>query len=303
MMPRTWTIKEILQITSEYLMRKGIDTPRLDAEVLLACLLNVDRVGLYVHFDQPLTARETDLYRRLIRRRARREPVQYITGKQEFWSLEFRVGPQVLIPRPETELLVQRALDRLKEAAPCGSPSLTILDLGTGSGAIAVSLAKELPHARLWATDLSSDALELARENAARHDVSGRVTFLQGDLWDPLRGKDLAFDVILSNPPYVATAEYAALPAEIRDHEPPLALKAGEEGMTIIERIIGAAEEYLCAGGWLLMEMAPHQTEKALALLTRVQGFEEIMRSKDYARSYRVVEARKKASSVGNRTE
>jgi release factor glutamine methyltransferase len=296
MTQRTWTIKEILNVTSQFLRDKQIESPRLCAEVLLSLQLRKTRVELYLSFDQPLRDSEVAQYRALVKRRLNREPLQYITGRQEFWSLEFTVNPSVLVPRPDTEILVEEALNLKKtNQLPEGSGDQTrILDLGTGCGAIAVSLAKEMEGAALWATDISAEALAVARENAERHAVSGKITFCQGDLYQALEQPAPAFDMIIANPPYIASDAFDTLPEEVRSYEPRIALDGHEKGMYFIERIIGDAENYLKPGGWLLMEMDPGQTEQALAL-TGATGFlcreERLM---DYHKNYRMIKAQKK---------
>jgi release factor glutamine methyltransferase len=296
MTQRTWTIKEILNVTAEFLRDKEIESPRLCAEVLLSLQLRKTRVELYLSFDQPLRSSEVARYRALVKRRLNREPLQYITGRQEFWSLEFTVNPSVLIPRPDTEILVEEAL-RLKKTnqLPEGSGDQTrILDLGTGSGAIAVSLAKEMEGAAFWATDISTEALGVARENAERHAVSGKITFCQGDLWQALEQPAPAFDMIISNPPYIASHAFDTLPEEVCAYEPRIALDGHEKGMYFIERIIADAENYLKPGGWLLMEMDPGQTDQALALIGTRGSLCRQERLMDYHKNYRMIKAQKK---------
>ena len=290
---KTWTIKDLLKVTTEYLKGKGIENPRLDAEVLLAHQLKGDRVSLYLNLDQPLTKEEISGYRTSVRRRVQREPLQYITGVQEFWSLEFIVGPQALIPRPESEMLVEHAIGLLKATGEERGHAPAILDVGTGCGTLAVSLACEMEHATIRATDISSTALELARLNAEKHGVADRVAFLEGDLLKPIENLGLEFDVILSNPPYVASEEYEALPPEIRDYAPRLALEGGQGGMYYVERIITETPDYLIPGGWLLIEMAPNQTEESLKLVEQTGAYCEVSRKKDYAQHYRIVAAQK----------
>jgi len=293
---RTWTIKEILTVTAEFLREKHIESPRLCAEVLLSLELRKTRVELYLSFDQPLGDSEVAQYRALVKRRLNREPLQYITGRQEFWSLEFLVNPSVLVPRPETEILVEEAL-RLKQTKqlPQGSDNQTrILDLGTGSGAIAVSLAKEMEDAAFWATDISAEALAIARENAERHAVFGKITFCQGDLFQALEQPAPVFDMIISNPPYIASDAFETLPEEIRAHEPRIALDGHEKGMYFIERIIADAENYLKPGGWLLIEMDPDQTDQALALIEGARYLCRQARIMDYHKNYRMIKAQKR---------
>ncbi len=290
---KKWTIKELLAVTTQYLNSKGIDSPRIIAEVLLAHVLHMDRVSLYVNFDKPLTESEVSEYRSVIRRRVQKEPLQYITGVQEFWSLEFKVDPRVLIPRPETELLVEQAIDIAKQYRDKGIVRIRILDLCTGCGAIAIALAKELPGAFIWATDVSNDALEVAEVNAKNHGVEDRIRFLQGDLWDPIIKESLEFDIIVSNPPYVATAEYEELAPEIRNHEPKIALEAGPDGMRLLEIIIQHAHEYLVPNGWLVLEMSPLQIDPVLDLVSLTQKYNAAKSVKDYSGNDRIVVAQR----------
>ncbi len=298
MAPKIWTVKELLTVTSDYLKNKEIDSPRLTAEILLAHQLKITRIKLYLNFDQPLDNREISGYRSLIRRRVNREPFQHITGTQEFWSMDFTVGPHVLIPRPESELLVEQVISLYKGNEMCGNGRVKILDLGTGSGALAVCLARELEDASLWASDISEEALEIARLNAKNHGVDERIDFLLGDLWEPFVGQGLTFDVIVTNPPYIASEAFDTLSPEVRDHEPRVALDGGEGGMLYIEMIIRDGTEYLNPGGWLLIEMDPGQTTKALSLMDENVQYREKRRIKDYAHQYRVVAAQKKTKGI-----
>jgi release factor glutamine methyltransferase len=274
-MAEIWTILKLLQWTTDFFKRKGIEQARANAEVLLAHVLSMERVGLYLHYDQPLSPVELSVYREAVRRRAAREPAQYITQKQEFWSLEFEVNPFVLIPRPETELLVAKALEILPDA-----PSLA-LDLGTGSGAIAVALAHERPRLRLIASDISPPALEVAKRNALRHGVGERIAFVASDLLAAFPPARPSFDLVASNPPYIGGREFEALPPEIARHEPLGALEGGGvEGLDVARKIIAEAPPYLKPGGWLLMEIGRAQA----SLLER-----ELSESRDFD-SYRFFE-------------
>lgn len=288
MRPDSWTIKELLKVTTDYLKQKQIDSPRLTSEVLLSHLLNMNRVTLYLNLDKPLNESEVSGYRELIKRRLRREPLQYITGIQEFWSMDFVVGPQVLIPRPESELLIEQAIERLRPMVLQGR-SLRILDIGTGCGALATVLAKEIQRSQIWATDISPQAINIAHINAKRHGVLEKIEFIQGDLWEPLKGRDMVFDLIISNPPYVSAEEYEDLPPEVLAYEPRLALDGREGGLYFIRKIIEGSPEFLDPGGWLLLETAPNQTDKALELIEHIGAFEEKERIKDYSHCYRVV--------------
>ena len=289
MSSKTWQIRDLLKVSSDYLKGKGIENPRLNAEVLLAHQLHVERVALYLNFDQPLSETELSSYRSLIKRRIDHEPLQYITGTQEFWSLSFAVNRSVLIPRPETELVVEQAVMLAKNFGE--DHSIRILDLGTGCGAIAISLAREIPRASIWATDISKEAIGVAQQNASKHGVSVRVDFRQGDLWGPLLEEGLRFDLIVSNPPYVSTEEYKDLFPEVRDYEPRHALDGREHGMYYLEKIIEGAHGFLNPGGWIILEMAPWQTQKALEIIARTGKYQEETRIKDYSRRYRVVTA------------
>jgi release factor glutamine methyltransferase len=241
----TWTVLKVLQWTAGYLKDRGIDNGRLDAELLLAEVLQLDRVGLYLNYDRPLQADELVAYRGLVGRRSRREPLQYILGRAEFWSLTFAVGPSVLIPRPDTEVLVEEALRRVKADG-------TILDVGTGSGAIAVALAHELPAARLIGIDISASALQVAAENARHQGVAERVELRQVDLACLPPGP---FDLIVANPPYIPTQDLAGLMPEVRDYEPSSALAGGTDGLDCYRLLAGQAIDRLLPGGWLLVEV------------------------------------------------
>ena len=294
MTQRGWTVQQILRVTTEFLKDRGIESPRLCSEVLLSHQLKKSRIELYLEFDQPLRSSEIAGYRSLIKRRLKREPLQYITGHQEFWSLDFLVSPAVLIPRAETEILVEEAI-KLKEGNLLGdSGQPKVLDLGTGSGAIAISLAKEIEGAAIWASDISFEALTVARDNAKHHNLNSRIEFCQGDLWQPFSSSPIAFDMIISNPPYIPSKAFETLPPEVRDYEPRVALDGRENGMHFIERIIEESGIYLKSGGWLLIEMDPDQTEKALHLIDSTQSFGYKERLMDYRKKYRLIKAQKK---------
>ena len=294
MTQKKWTIREILNVTTEFLKDKGIESPRLCAEVLLAHQLKKSRVELYLEFDQPLSSLEIAGYRSLIRRRLKREPIQYITGHQEFWSLDFLVGPAVLIPRAETELLVEETLKLKDRNLLSDSSQLKILDLGTGSGAIAIALAKEIESATIWASDISFDALTVAKNNAKYHKFNSKINFCQGDFLQPISNISISFDMIISNPPYIPTDIFQTLPPEVRYYEPRIALDGHENGMCFIKRIIEEGGSYLKPGGWLLIEMDPDQTEMALDLIDSTQSFSYKERIRDYRKKYRLVKAQKR---------
>jgi release factor glutamine methyltransferase len=266
----------------------AVESPRLDAECLLAFLLGRDRLHLYAAAEERIPPPVFEVYRALLGRRQAREPLAYLTRTKEFWSLSFAVGPAVLIPRPETETLVEAALGVLGEL-----PTLVIADIGTGSGAIAVTVAKALPQSQLYATEISSRALDVARENAARHGVLERITFLHGDLVEPLLRLGLAHrcDLVVSNPPYVATGELTRLPPEVR-YEPLEALDGGPDGLDVHRRLIGGASALLKPGGWLALEMAPGQGPSLSRLLEEQDVFGNIQVTADLSGRERVIVAR-----------
>jgi release factor glutamine methyltransferase len=290
------TIGEILGWATALLSSAGVENARLEAECLLASLLGRDRLSLYAAAPERLPPLLLDPYRALVSRRRTREPLAYLTGTKEFWSLSLKVTPGVLIPRPETEVLVEAALARLE-----GLQAPVVAEVGTGSGAIAVAIAKTLPRARITATEVSSEALAVARENAGAHGVLPRISFLQGDLLEPLFDRNLAgpFDLIVSNPPYVATGELAALPSEVR-YEPVEALDGGPDGLRCHRRIIEGAPRLLRLGGWLALEMAPWQGDRLTSLLRDGGAFAEVAVIADLGRRPRVVVAC--STGVGPRT-
>jgi release factor glutamine methyltransferase len=289
---RSWTVLELLRWTTDYFQRQGIESARLDAELLLAHALETERLRLYVDFEKPVLPAERDRFRELVRQRATlRMPVSILLGEREFWSLTFKVTKDVLTPRPDTETLVEAALAKLKGPRPAGGEperAWRILDLGTGSGAIALSLASELPGADITATDLSEAALQIAAENADRLPHGGKIRFLYGDLFGPVASE--RFDLVVSNPPYVARRDARSLPPELA-HEPEMALFAGEDGLDVIRRLVAGAGSHLRAGGWLLIELAPSQAGTVEQMLAAA-GFVDLERRFDLARRPRVVGGR-----------
>jgi release factor glutamine methyltransferase len=275
--------KAVIELTAH-----GISNPRLDAEVLLAHALGTDRTGLYTRLHVRLSLEQQETFRVLFQRRMQREPLQYITGVREFWSLEFKVDLRVLIPRPETEVVVETALRLLSQSA-IRNPQSALLDVGTGSGCIAVVLAKELPQAEIWATDVSADALAVASENARHHGVAERIRFLQGDLFSPLAGKEDGFDLIVANPPYLARPELAALQPEVRDWEPLAALDGGPDGLDFYRRLLHEGPTYLRTGGWLVMEIGHGQGTAVMRLARERRDLADCRGVSDYAARERVV--------------
>ncbi len=285
---KSWTILELLRWTTEHFAEQGIETAKLDAECLLAHALGMKRLQLYVEFEQTSGSEERARFRELVVRRARdRVPVSQLVGKKEFWSLELDVSRDVLSPRPETETLVEAALARLPDA----SGKYKILDLGTGSGAIALALSKERPAAQVTATDISPEALQIARSNADKLQVSERLRFVEGDLLGAVPGEQ--FDLVVSNPPYVARRDAERLPPELA-HEPEVALFGGEDGFAVSSRLVGEVQDGLVPGGAFAIEVAPDQAERT-AEECRQAGLEEIEILRDLARRPRVVAARKPA--------
>ncbi|MBP2652674.1 MAG: prmC [Firmicutes bacterium] len=276
-----WTIGKILTWTKQYFGEKGVDNPRLDAEVLLSHVLGRDRLYLYVNFDQPLEANELAEFRELVKRRALRMPVAYLLGWKEFMGLRFAVGPAVLIPRPDTEILVEYALSRLKTR-----PTSLILDVGTGSGAIAVSVLSQMAEARGMAVDISLDALKVAEKNAADHGVAGRLELKCGDLFSPAEGR--CFDAVLSNPPYITTSEMAALAPELW-YEPKGALAAGADGLDFYRRLVAEGKMYVKKGGFMALEVGAGQAAEVCALADLASGLIAVEVVKDYAGIDRVV--------------
>ena len=298
----TWTVLKIIQWTTEYLKGKGIDNPRLDSEVLLAHLLKLNRVGLYLNFDRPLSRDELSSFREIVKRRGSREPLQYITGHQEFWSLDFKVTPDVLIPRPDTEILVEEALKVVSGQGSVASENrpLRILDLCTGSGCIAISLAHELKDSVVYAADASDAALKVARENAETNGVQDRVTFLKGDLYGALENRPritdhrpLLFDLIVSNPPYIKNIDIPNIQPEVRDYEPRMAVDGGAEGLGFYKRIVADAPNHLSPHGWLMVEVGEGQAEAVSEMMKDAGGFDSPLTVKDLAGIERVVKARK----------
>ena len=264
-----WTILRMILWSAEYLTEKGVEAGRLDAEWLLSTALGVDRLQLYLQYDRPLSPEEREAFKPLLRRRASREPLQYIIGRAAFRQLELKTDPRVLIPRPETEVLVQEVLDW---ASAAGKSLGRVWEMGTGTGAVALSLAVEGACTTIVATDSSPDALSVAADNAERYDVSGLVEFREGSLFEPLEEGE-EFDVIVSNPPYIAEGEKGELQPEVRDWEPPEALVAGEDGLDVIRQLVAGAPEHLLAGGFLALECGLGQAERIATDLNGTGAF------------------------------
>ncbi|HVJ83789.1 MAG TPA: peptide chain release factor N(5)-glutamine methyltransferase [Planctomycetia bacterium] len=282
--PSPWTVGRLLDWTAGHFAKLGLDSPRLDAEVLLGHALSCPRIQLYAHYDVEVGDADRTRFRELVRRRGDRAPIAQLVGEREFYSLAFHVGADVLIPRPETEILAGEAIRRARE-----NGARTFLDLGTGSGALAVTIAKRVPESNVVAVDFSEAALAVARRNAARHEVAARIEFLQGDWFEPVAGR--TFDVVVSNPPYVADAEWEALDPEVRRHEPKLALVGGVDGLNAVRRIVAAAPPFVAPGGMLAIEIGAGQAEAGLELLRDRPEWEAPIVLKDFAKLPRVLRA------------
>jgi release factor glutamine methyltransferase len=282
----SWTTLKVLEWTTQRFDRAEIESARLEAQVLLASVLGCDRVALYTRFDQPLGADELAAYRELIRRRLAGEPVAYLVGEQEFWSLPFEVAPSVLIPRRDSETVIEVVLDRIADR----KAALRIADIGTGSGALAITLAHELPAATVIATDLSADALAVAERNAARNSVADRVELRRGDLLAPLAGEP-GFDVVVANLPYVRTGELAGLAREV-GREPVGALDGGPDGLAPMRALVAGVADRLVPGGLLVLEHGFDQAADVAAMIRDTGRFDEIETRKDLGKQPRVTSAR-----------
>ena len=280
--PTVWTVRDLLAWTADYFKSKGFEAGRLEVQILLAHVLSCPRIELVARSDEVPEAKTRATFRELVTRRAAGWPVAYLTGEREFYLLKFDVSPAVLIPRPETETLVQEALTRLK-----GRPAPAVLDLGTGSGCVAVSIAHQNKAGRVTAVDVSPDAAAVARRNAARHGVADRLTVLVGDLFTPLPPGS-AFDLVVSNPPYVTTKEWESLPIDVREHEPRGALDGGPDGLAFYRRIAAGAAAVLKPDGAVMVEIGANQEDAVRAVFAE-KGFTTGPAVKDLARRPRVV--------------
>lgn len=292
---RKWTILDIINWTTTYFTTHKIDSPRASAEIFLADILGLRRIDLYLRYDQPLTDVELSRFKAYIKRRINREPVAYITGKKEFWSMELSVSSHTLIPRPETECLVEEALSCLPESITSSNRTkqLRILELGTGSGAIILAIAKEKPGHRFYALDQSSDAIQLARINAKTHHQENHIHFFVANWMSALKGLPI-FDFIVSNPPYIPSNTIPTLQPEISKYEPLTALDGGENGLLCIKTIIHLAHNRLNTNGILLLEMGYDQKEGIEEIIHACGRYKEVVFSKDYGGNHRIVRMQKK---------
>ncbi|MDF2564308.1 MAG: Protein-(glutamine-N5) methyltransferase, release factor-specific [Massilibacillus sp.] len=276
-----WTIGSILKWTGQYFAEKGVESPRLDAEVLLSNVLGKERIYLYVHFDEPLQVDEMARYKGMIKKRALRMPVAYIIGYKEFMGLDFAVSPAVLIPRPDTEILVEAVIERLKE-----KESVNFVDVGTGSGAIVLSLLANLPQAVGSTVDISEAAILVAKENAEKLGVINRVSFFHGDVYSPV--KDQLFDAIISNPPYIPDSDIEGLQPEVKC-EPHGALAGGTDGLGFYRKLVREGVSLLNPGGFMAFEVGIHQATAVAKLADAFAELGEVSILKDYGGIERVV--------------
>jgi len=312
---QTWTIQKLLNWMTEHFTGKGIDSPRLSAELLLSHVLAMERIELYTRFDKPVAKDQLDRLHDLVNRAGRNEPICYLTGKTEFYSLQLELNPDCMIPRPETELLVERAIEFLRAPTVRNSPmrNMTrtedvsngartgtqfVCDLCTGCGCIAVAIAKNFPDARIIATDISDAALNVAAQNIEKYQLKDRITLLCGDLFEPLVPRlDVdKFDLIVCNPPYVSAAEYEKLEKNVKDYEPKLALFAGDDGLDIYRRIIDKVDAFLKPDAALMLEIGYAQGPVIKELLEQAGAFAEIKIEKDFHDNDRIATARKMSS-------
>ena len=285
---KIWRVVDLLDWTVDYFQQHGIPNPRLDAEILLGHLLEKSRLQLYLHFEMPVFQEHLTPFRELIKKRIARTPVSYLTNQKEFMSLDFYVDERVLIPRPETEQLVETILTTKAEKPQ------RLLELGTGSGAIATSLALQQPEWEIVATDISEPALAVARKNAETHACTAQIKFLSGDLFEPIEALintngNPRFDWIVCNPPYIKNTERDSLSPDVRDHEPEIALFAGDDGLAIIRRLIAEAPKYLTPSGKLILEIGETQANSVRALINVESAYCTYKLLKDYAEKERIV--------------
>lgn len=291
--PNEWTIIKLVQWATTYFDTHDIDSPRATAEILLSHVLNTRRIDLYLRYDQPLTPDELERFKVLIKRRMNREPVAYILGCKEFWSMGLHITRDVLIPRPETECLVEKSLGML--AVDANMKSKLILELGTGCGAVILALASENPRHSYWATDISINAIRIARQNAMQNDLNGKIHFIAGDWFAPLGSKTGVFDLIVSNPPYIKSGDLAQLQPEIHAYEPLLALDGAADGLHCLRHIIQSAYRFLKPGGALILEIGHDQKASLKQMIAECGEYEGVSFYQDYSGYDRILQMNKKA--------
>jgi len=293
-----WTTRRLLMWMAEFFTRKEVDSPRLCAELLLAHVLGCERLRLYMETDRPAGADELSRLRGLVERAGRHEPIQYILGEAWFFTRPFEVTPATLIPRPSTETIVEEALQHFRSRSRLGDP-LTIIDIGTGSGILAITLAASLPAAQVIATDVSAQALEVARSNAQRHGVADRIEFVQGSLFEPLAHREppIQADLLVSNPPYVSDAQWTEVARNVRDYEPPTALRAGADGLDLLRPLIARGHEVVRPGGMILFEIAATQAQAVENLAAANAALTEVRILKDHESFPRVLVAQVRSAT------
>lgn len=292
---QVWTITKLLDWTVSHFTEKGVDSPRLTAELILSFVLKMERIELYMHFDQPVKKVQLDKLHSLIKHCLQNEPVQYLTGRCEFYSLSFKVSPACLIPRPETELLVERAIEFLRGR----TGKQCVCDLCTGCGCIAVAIAKNFADAKIIATDICDRALAIAAENISKYQLEQRIELLQGNLFEPIISqldvRNLSacggFDLIVCNPPYVSRCEYEKLDAKVKNYEPKLALNGGADGLDIYRRIAASIDICLRKDGALLLEIGFMQGREVKRLLEDTNAFRQVKVEKDFNNNDRIIAA------------
>ena len=291
--PNEWTIIKLVQWATTYFDTHEIDSPRTTAEILLSHVLNCRRIDLYLRYDQPLTPDELQRFKASIKRRMDREPAAYILGLKEFWSMDLRVTKDVLIPRPETECLVEKSLEIL--AADADVKPRRVLELGTGCGAVILALASENPRHTYWATDISINAIRIARQNALQHNLDGKIQFVTGDWFAPLASKTGVFDLIISNPPYIKSGDLAQLQPEIHAYEPAEALDGAADGLHCLRHIICSAYDFLKPGGTLILEIGHDQKGPLEQIIDECNEYERVRFYQDYSGYDRILQMNKKS--------
>ena len=286
-----WTISKLLNWITDYLTQKKVDSPRLSAELLLSDVLGMKRIELYMHFDKPVEQAKLDTLRGLVKRAGESEPIGYLVGRTEFYSLELAVCKDCLIPRPETELLVERAIEFLRTR----TGNQHVLDLCTGCGCIAIAIAKNFPNVKVIATDISDAALAIAAQNVQKHKLEDKITLLAGDLFEPIiRQLDApAFDLIVSNPPYVSEPEFEKLDKNVKDYEPHLALHGGFDGLAVYRRIADQVNNFLKPDAALMMEIGYAQGSAIRHMLEQTGLFASVTIEKDLSNNDRIAIAKK----------
>jgi release factor glutamine methyltransferase len=291
-----WTIKRLLGWVTDFFTQKAVDSPRLSAELLISHVLGLNRIELYTNFDRPLSKPQLDRLHQLVKQAVQNEPVAYLIGRCEFYSLEFKVTRDCLIPRPETELLVERAIEFLRHRPG----KQLVCDLCTGSGCIAVAIAKNVTDTELYATDISDAALQIAIQNAQKQNVAERIKFLQGDLFEPLipQMDKCRFDLVVCNPPYVTGSEYETLERNIKDYEPADALLGGADGLEMYRKICERAEQFLKPDSALMFEIGYAQGKSVTALLEQTKLFTDAVVEKDLQNNDRIIIAHRKCVTI-----